>query len=157
MSKEIYNRLELLSPGFLRKDVYKYAETNNSPVETLQAFTDDELLKLKIAQLYVLPQSQKRIPQQEKGHRKRMRKSTIGLKFCVLHDPSGREKYSNNRYDPKPIWNLPSRASTKFGGGILGRMSSNLEKPGKINFGNVNTILTNPRRQSWKFQYPQRS
>ena len=67
MSKEIYNMLDLLSPGFLRKDVYKYAKTNNSPVETLQSFTDVELLRLKIAQLHVLPQSQKRILQQEKG------------------------------------------------------------------------------------------
>ena len=55
MSKEIYNRLALLSPGFLRKDGYKYAKTNNFPVETLQSFTDAELLSLKIAQLYVLP------------------------------------------------------------------------------------------------------
>ena len=116
MSKEIYNMLDLLSPGFLRKDVYKYAETNNSPVETLQAFTDDELLKLKIAQLHVIPQSQRRILHQENGYRGSTQRNTIGLKFSVLRDPSSIAKYSSARCNLKPIWDLSSLPSTKFGG-----------------------------------------
>ena len=87
MSKEIYNRLELLSPGFLRKDVFKYAKSNNYPVESLQSLADVELLKLKMCQLYVLPQSQQIIIQQEKEPSKSMHTSTIGLKFYDLHDP----------------------------------------------------------------------
>ena len=66
MSKEIYNRLEILRPVPLREDVFKYAQSNSYPSESLQSFTDVELLKLKMAQLYVLPQIRKRIIQQEK-------------------------------------------------------------------------------------------
>ena len=133
MSKEIYDGLELLIPGSLRKDVYKYAKTNNFPVWTLQSFTDVELLRIKIAQLYVLPQSQKRISQQDKGHRESMQRSTIGLKFFVLRNPISHEKYSNDMYNPKPIWDLPSLASTKFGGWILDWMSSNSERETREN------------------------
>ena len=55
-----------------RESVFKYAKSNNYPVESLQYFADVELLKLKMAQLYVVPQSQKRTLQQEKekSHRK---------------------------------------------------------------------------------------
>ena len=74
MSKEIYNRLELLSPCFLRKDVFKYAKANSLYAESLQSRTDGELLRLKMAQLRALPQSQKRILQQEKSHRGKLAK-----------------------------------------------------------------------------------
>ena len=74
MSKESYNRLELLSPWFLRKDVSKYAKANSLYTESLQSFTDVELLRLKMALLRPLPQSQKRILQKEKGHREKLAK-----------------------------------------------------------------------------------
>ena len=74
MSKEIYNKLELLSPGFLRKDVFKYAKANSLYTESLQSFADVELLRLKMAQLLVLPQSQKRILQKEKDPSKKLAK-----------------------------------------------------------------------------------
>ena len=116
MSKDIYNRIEVLSPGYLRKDVFKYAKTNNPAVETLQSFTDVELLKLKIAQLHVIPQSQRRILHQENGYRGSTQRNTIGLKFSVLRDPSSIAKYSSARCNLKPIWDLSSLPSTKFGG-----------------------------------------
>ena len=71
---KIYNRLELLSPWFVRKDVFKYAKANSLYAESLQSRTDGELLRLKMAQLRALPQSQKRILQQEKSHRGKLAK-----------------------------------------------------------------------------------
>ena len=97
MSKEIYNRLEILSPWSLRKDVFKNAKSNNYPAESLQFSTDVELLKLKMAQLYVLPQSQTRILQQEKESSKSMQRSTIDLKFFDVRDPKSIAKHSNTR------------------------------------------------------------
>ena len=42
------------------------------------------------------------------------------------------------------MWGRPGLASTKFGGRVMGRMSSNMEKPGKTNLGNVGGIINNP-------------
>ena len=66
MSKEIYNRLEIPIPGPLRKDGSEYAKSNIVSAESLHPFADVRLLKLKMAQLRVLPKFQKRILQEEK-------------------------------------------------------------------------------------------
>ena len=58
--------LESTSPGFLQTDVYKYAKANNMPVEPLKPFTDAELLSIDMAQLIVLPKSEKRILEQKR-------------------------------------------------------------------------------------------
>ena len=98
MDKEIYNRLDRLSPGFLRKDVSKYAKANNLYTEALQSFTDVELLKLKVAQLYGLPEIRKRILQKRKRvTEKSLQRRTIGIEFLDIHDPNSNQKYSNAR------------------------------------------------------------
>ena len=47
--------LESTEQGFLKTDVYQYAKANNLPVDPLASFTDDEKLRLDMAQLFVLP------------------------------------------------------------------------------------------------------
>ena len=71
MDNVICHRLEAIKPGFLKKDVYRYAQENKIPLETLKSFTGDELLKLDTARLFALPQSQKSILQQAKEATKR--------------------------------------------------------------------------------------
>ena len=66
--------LESSKPGFLKTDFYKYANANNLPVEPLKPFTDVELLRLDIAQLSILPKSQKRILEQTRDSHGKSRK-----------------------------------------------------------------------------------
>ena len=87
MSKEIYNKLELLIPEILRKDVFKYAKSNSLYKESLHPFTDVELLRLKMAQLHVLPQSQKRILQKEKSLRGKLAKKYNWPRIFRLAQP----------------------------------------------------------------------
>ena len=58
--------LESIKPGSLKTDVYKYAQANNLPLEPLKSFTDDELLRLDIVRLFVLPKSQKGVLEQKR-------------------------------------------------------------------------------------------
>ena len=54
-------------PGFLKTGFYKYAKSNNLPVEPLKSFAYVEILRLDMAQLSALPKSQKRILGQQRG------------------------------------------------------------------------------------------
>ena len=71
MDNGIRHRLESIKPGFLKKDVYKYAQENKLPLEVLKSFTDVELLKIDAVRLFAFPRSQKSILQQAKESAKR--------------------------------------------------------------------------------------
>ena len=61
MYKEIYNKLDLLSPGFLRKDVFKYAKSSSLYAESLQSFTDAELPRVKWPNCTSYPKPEKNL------------------------------------------------------------------------------------------------
>ena len=67
--------LEHIKPCFLKTDVYKYAKANNLPVEPLKSFTDVELLRIDMAQLFALPKSPKRILEQKRNSPGKARKA----------------------------------------------------------------------------------
>ena len=94
-AKEIYNRLEYLSPGCLKKDVLRYAKANNISLESLKQLSDVQLLNLRMAQLHVLPNSQRRIGQQKKSYDQTCQRSAIGLKLFTLRSPDGYQDHSN--------------------------------------------------------------
>ena len=156
MSKAIYNRLEILSPWFLRKDVFKYAKSNNYPAESLQSLTDVELLKLKMVQLYVLPQSQKRIIQQEKrAIGKACEEVQLVSNFATYTAPRvsrnaltlGKIPISYEIFEVAPVLSSGEGSWTEW-----------IQTWGNAggNFGNVDTSLTNSRRQGKKSQCRQR-
>ena len=70
----MYRILESAEPGFLRKDVYRHANENNSPLDFLAPLSDMDLLELGAAQLYVLPRSQKANPRNEKTPNQSLKK-----------------------------------------------------------------------------------
>ena len=59
--KDIYPRLESSGPGFLKRDVGRYAKSNGLYTEALRKFSDAQLLGVEMAQVHVLPHSQQRI------------------------------------------------------------------------------------------------
>ena len=60
-ARDIYSRLESSNPGFPKRDVIRYTKSNSLYTESLEKFSDAQLLGLKMAQVRVLPHSQKRI------------------------------------------------------------------------------------------------
>ena len=61
-------------PGFLKTGFYKYAKSNNLPVEPLKSFTDVELQRIDMPQLSFLPKSRKRIVEQNRDSPAKSRK-----------------------------------------------------------------------------------
>ena len=59
--KDTYPRLESPEPGFLKMDVTRYKKSNGLYTEAPGELPDAQLLGLEMAQLHVLPHSQKRI------------------------------------------------------------------------------------------------
>ena len=59
--KDIYPRLESSGPGFLKRDVGRYAKSNVLYTEAIGELSDAQLLGLEMAQMHVLPHSQQRI------------------------------------------------------------------------------------------------
>ena len=69
--QDVYPRLNSLEPGFLRRDVIRYAKANGLYAETLGVFSDKELLGLEMAQVHVLPNSPERIQNKTKHRLKK--------------------------------------------------------------------------------------
>ena len=55
--------LDSLSSGFLKRDVLRYTKPNGIFAEALGTFSDVQLLRLKMDQVHVLPQSRRKISQ----------------------------------------------------------------------------------------------
>ena len=53
--------LESSEPGFLKRDVARYAKSNGLYDDALGELSDEQLLCLKMAQLHISPHSQRRI------------------------------------------------------------------------------------------------
>ena len=81
--------LESIKPGFLKTGVYKYAQSNNLPLELLMSFTDVEIIGgryIPIVRLTKKSDANLRTENRLAGGR--TTRSTICLKFLVLRNPN---------------------------------------------------------------------
>ena len=155
-SKEIYHRLESTAPGFLKTDVYKYAKANNPPVEPLKSFTDVEILRLDICQLFVLPKSKTNLRTEKRLTGKSRREVQLVPNFSSCEIPIvAKAKLTlcsiSNPYGPiqfSPVLSLGE-------GPWVECLQTWWNQGG--NLGNVGGLMNNKRRKSQTTQHIKRS
>ena len=102
-AKETYPRLESPNPGFLKRDVIRYAKSNSLYTEALGKFSDAQLLGLEMAQVHVLPHIRKKNLKKRKTPNKGgWRRSSIGLEFLFLRDAGSQKIGPNIGKNTKP-------------------------------------------------------
>ena len=145
--RDVYPRLDSLEPGFLGRDVIRYAKANGLYAETLGGFSGNQLIGLEMVQLHVLPHSHQRIL----GKSKHPLKKTDKEAQLVSNFPSGATpkvaklvQTLGNILNPHEVYEIPTSSLSR--GGVCNQRPRNMEASRETNLRYVGQILNLSRR-----------